>query len=619
MWRISRQSVLNAALRGGRPSRGSQALRSFTSSHSLLQQHNPGPANDTKAAGKSAKEVLSPAAQRAVDMEILKSLATHLWPSSATQPNATSIKTKVVASVSLLFASKLVNIYVPFLFKDLVDTFTAMSNVAAAADPVTTVPIALVLGYGLARSTAAGAAELRNAIFATVSHGTIRDISKQIFAHLHNLDLQFHLDRNTGVLSRTIDRGTRSINFALTSMLFNVFPTALEVFLVGSILTYNLGASYALITTSTVAAYTYFTVKVSDWRVVVRKEMNQAESQASGKVVDSLINYETVKLFGNEHHELQRYDSSLKKFQEASIVTQQSLSFLNFGQNAIFSAGLTAIMYMTLQDIVGGSATIGDLVLVNGLLFQLSIPLNFIGMVYRELRQAALDMQSMFALRQTSPLVRDGPNAQPLNLTAAPSSSSLITFDHVHFAYPSNPTRPILQDLSLSIAPGQKVAFVGSSGSGKSTLYRLLYRFYDLPAHPTASDTAKALSSGRITIGGRDIRDVTLRSLREHIAVVPQDTVLFNDTLGYNIRYGNLQATDADIDRVVKLAKLDGLVQRLPQGLQTKVGERGLKLSGKCVACVAVEVWRCLADWRHAAVGFEQAARSSAWPSHGAC
>eukprot|EP01033_Poteriospumella_lacustris_P004840 gene4840-3471_t len=430
-------------------------------------------------------------------MEILKSLATHLWPSSATQPNATSIKTKVVASVSLLFASKLVNIYVPFLFKDLVDTFTAMSNVAAAADPVTTVPIALVLGYGLARSTAAGAAELRNAIFATVSHGTIRDISKQIFAHLHNLDLQFHLDRNTGVLSRTIDRGTRSINFALTSMLFNVFPTALEVFLVGSILTYNLGASYALITTSTVAAYTYFTVKVSDWRVVVRKEMNQAESQASGKVVDSLINYETVKLFGNEHHELQRYDSSLKKFQEASIVTQQSLSFLNFGQNAIFSAGLTAIMYMTLQDIVGGSATIGDLVLVNGLLFQLSIPLNFIGMVYRELRQAALDMQSMFALRQTSPL---------------------------------------------------------------------------------------ALSSGRITIGGRDIRDVTLRSLREHIAVVPQDTVLFNDTLGYNIRYGNLQATDADIDRVVKLAKLDGLVQRLPQGLQTKVGERGLKLSGVAVS-----------------------------------
>jgi ABC-type transport system involved in Fe-S cluster assembly fused permease/ATPase subunit len=479
----------------------------------------------------------------------------------------------------------LVNIYVPFLFKDLVDTFTLTTG-AAATDPTaltaTSVPIALVLGYGIARASAAGFAELRNAIFATVSHGTIRDISKQIFTHLHDLDLQFHLDRNTGVLSRTIDRGTRSINFALTSMLFNVFPTALEVCLVGGILTYNLGPWYAVITTSTVAAYTYFTVKVSDWRVGIRKEMNQAESQASGKCVDSLINYETVKLFGNERHELQRYDQSLQKFQETSILTQQSLSYLNFGQNAIFSAGLTAIMYMTSQDILAGTATIGDLVLVNGLLFQLSIPLNFIGMVYRELRQAALDMQSMFVLKQKNPIVCNRVDAvalqiPPISQATKLSGAPLIEFSDVHFAYPSNPSRPILRGLNVAILPGQKVAFVGSSGSGKSTIYRLLYRFYDVDA--AAPGTGAAL--GSIKIAGQDITHVTLESLRSNIAVVPQDTVLFNDTLGYNIRYGNFAASDEEIDRVVKLAKLDGLVQRLPQGLETKVGERGLKLSGK--------------------------------------
>lgn len=344
----------------------------------------------------SSDEAAAAKRERELQWQIIKDLSSHLWPRKENNPDAFSIKTKVVGSLSLLLGSKVVNIYVPFLFKDIVDSFTA-AGLETAPDSVLSLtsaaPIALVLGYGLARMSSSGFAELRNAIFATVSHGAIRQISRDVFRHLHSLDMQFHLDRNIGALSRTMDRGTRSINFALTSIVFNVLPTALEVFLVAALLTHHLGAPYAAITTSTVAAYTFFTVKVSDWRTGIRKEMNAAESQASGKVIDSLINYETVKLFNNEAHEISRYDSSLQNFQKASILTQQSLSFLNFGQNAIFSTGLAAIMYLTVQDIASGVSTVGDLVLVNGLLFQLSIPLNFIGSVYRELRQAVIDME----------------------------------------------------------------------------------------------------------------------------------------------------------------------------------------------------------------------------------
>eukprot|EP01039_Chlorochromonas_danica_P010184 gene10184-11268_t len=340
--------------------------------------------------------------ERELQWQIIKDLSSHLWPRKENNPDAFSIKTKVVGSLSLLLGSKIVNIYVPFLFKDIVDSFGAVleTNPDSALSLTSAAPIALVLGYGLARMSSSGFAELRNAIFATVSHGAIRQISRDVFRHLHSLDMQFHLDRNIGALSRTMDRGTRSINFALTSIVFNVLPTALEVVLVAALLTHHLGAPYAAITTSTVAAYTFFTVKVSDWRTGIRKEMNAAESQASGKVIDSLINYETVKLFNNEAHEVSRYDNSLQNYQKASILTQQSLSFLNFGQNAIFSTGLAAIMYLTVQDIASGVSTVGDLVLVNGLLFQLSIPLNFIGSVYRELRQAVIDMEAMFKLRQ---------------------------------------------------------------------------------------------------------------------------------------------------------------------------------------------------------------------------
>jgi ATP-binding cassette subfamily B (MDR/TAP) protein 7 len=540
-----------------------------------------------------------------VNIEILKELSKHLWPSVQENPNANNIKTRVVVSVGLLFASKLTNIYVPFLFKDLVNYYEKLlapgtagsvtlpeiitQNPDLVSQLALSTPLWLVLGYGLARASSAGFSELRNAIFATVAHGTIRQVSCNIFKHLHQLDLQFHLDRNTGVLSRIIDRGTRSINFTLTSLLFNVFPTLVEVGLVGGILTYQLGLPYAVVTTSTVGLYTYFTIKVSDWRVNVRKEMNKAENAASGKVVDSLINYETVKLFQNEAYELARYDKSLEKFQNGSILTQKSLSFLNFGQNFIFSSGLMVIMFMTTQDILTGTATIGDLVLVNGLLFQLSIPLNFIGSVYRELRQSLIDMEQMFQLRRVAPKISDQREAlDPITKKEVKTvitkeldlKGEKIEFQDVSFSYPSNKERKILNNFNVTLPINhKKIAIVGSSGSGKSTIYRLLYRFYDINA-------------GSIKIDGQEIRDVTLSSLRSKIAVVPQDVLLFNETLEYNLTYGNVSVDKKKLDEVMKLCKLDEFVKRLPLGLQTTVGERGLKLSGGEKQRVAIA--RCL-------------------------
>ena len=615
---------------------------------------------------------------------ILKELGVYLWPSKDMHPNTSALKLRVVTAVTLLFGSKLLNIQVPFIFKALVDKLDLSSKSNAggsssaggvveggpgvgAADTSTTLlsdniqsvdesgisqlvpslstgndvsegllalsgasdsgiqlllasPIILSLSYGIARSSAAGFAELRSAIFAPVAHSAIRHVAKDVFDHLHRLDYQFHLDRNTGQLSRTIDRGSRSINFALSSMLFNVVPTAFEVTLVSGILAHNFGFQYACVALGTISSYTAFTIIVSDWRTGIRKQMNQEEANASGKVVDSLINYETVKLFGNEELEAQRYDQSLRGFQKASISTQQSLSMLNFGQNSIFSIGLTAMMYMTTQAILDGSATVGDLVLVNGLLFQLSIPLNFIGSVYRELKQATVDMEAMFQLRQVKPRVNDISTATNLEY-----HGGHIKLQDVHFSYPvtANSTitvhntkenealsvsssRKILNGLNMDIKAGQTVAVVGSSGSGKSTLLRLLYRFYDI-------------DRGNILIDNQNVNEVTSESVRNLIGVVPQDTVLFNDTLGYNIVYGNVSSIEKDIgdqnqdsflsecidvdwnhaltqserlQTALKLAQLEGLVSRLPEGLNTRVGERGLKLSGGEKQRVAIA--RCL-------------------------
>lgn len=391
--------------------------------------------------------------------KILKSLGTHLWPASDV-PHAREIKTKVLASIGLLLSSKLINIQVPFLFKDIIDT---LSVTTSSADPVTVIlPLSLICGYGLSRFTAAASQELRNAIFATVAQRAIRRVTRNVYHHLLRLDLQFHLERQTGALSRTIDRGSRSIDFVLRAMIFNVAPTAFEIALVSAILAHEFGWPYALVSLTTLGAYTAFTVGITQWRTKFRRQMNRLENEAGGKVVDSLMNYETVKIFNNEQHEVDRYDTCLKGYQQAALKTQTSLSLLNVGQNAIFSAGMTAMMIMAAQGVVNGNLTVGDVVLVNTLLFQLSVPLNFIGSVYRETRQAVIDMEAMFALTHETPTIHS-PTC-PLVLLPSPESGlDTIEFQNVHFGY--NDNRKILNGASFHIEAGKTTAIVGASGS----------------------------------------------------------------------------------------------------------------------------------------------------------
>ncbi|OQR87212.1 ATP-binding Cassette (ABC) Superfamily [Achlya hypogyna] len=502
-----------------------------------------------------AKSRPSDAPAKPTSKEIVASLAGYLWP-SGNDAEARAVKGRVALSLGLLVSSKLINIQVPFIFKDLVDVMGATATPEVAA----VLPVGLVVGYGLGRFSANAFQELRNAIFAKVAQGTIRQVARNVFEHLHGLDLKFHLDRQTGALSRTIDRGSRSIDFVLRSILFNVAPTALEIALVSSIMAHQFGWEYAAVTLGTLTAYTGFTVGVTQWRTEIRRRMNKLENEAGGKVIDSLMNYETVKYFNNEKHEADRYDTVLRNYQDASLKTQTSLSFLNAGQNAIFSAGLTAIMYMAAQGIVDGTLTVGDLVLVNGLLFQLSIPLNFIGSVYREVRQAVIDMEAMFALRAVQPKILPGAAA-----FADAKAPKTIRFEDVAFSYRED--RPILNGTTFSVAPGKTTAIVGTSGSGKSTILRLLYRFYDV-------------QGGKITIDDHDVRDLNMDTLRKAIAVVPQDTVLFNESIFYNIKYGNLAATDEQVYQAAKVAQIHDSIERFPEGYATKVGERGLKLSG---------------------------------------
>uniref|UniRef100_K3X9V5 Uncharacterized protein n=1 Tax=Globisporangium ultimum (strain ATCC 200006 / CBS 805.95 / DAOM BR144) TaxID=431595 RepID=K3X9V5_GLOUD len=512
------------------------------------------PASKTEALPKPKAD--SP---KETSKEILSFLMGHLWPSEKTD-EAKEIKRKVVASASLVLVSKALTIQVPFLFKELVDSLSVTST-ALAASPEVTVPLAIVLGYGVARFSANASSELSNAVFASVAQKTIRKVAIRVFNHLHAMDLTFHLDRQTGALSRTIDRGSRSIDFVLRAMAFRVVPTVLEIGLVSTIMAQSFGLSYAGVTLGTLATYTTFTVLITQWRDEIRRRMNRMENEAAGKVIDSLMNYETVKYFNNEKHEADRYDESLKGYQQAALKTQTSLSLLNAGQNGIFSIGLTAIMYMATQDIMAGALTVGDLVLVNGLLFQLSIPLNFIGTIYREVRQAVTDMEAMFALGNVKSSI-----AQPENaLTLTGKNPKSIEFRDVAFSY--RPDYPILVKASFKVEPGKTVAIVGTSGSGKSTVLRLLYRFYDPQA-------------GQILIDGKDVRQISPDELRRSIAIVPQDTVLFNDTIFYNINYGRLDATEDEVLNAARISQIHNSIARFPDGYNTKVGERGLKLSG---------------------------------------
>ncbi|TMX04635.1 hypothetical protein EJD97_006315 [Solanum chilense] len=513
------------------------------------------------------KEQTQPAteADQISNARIISTLAKYLW-----MKDNFEFRFRVIAALTLLVGAKVVNVQVPFLFKLAVDWLsTATGNASALAEFTTansTVlalfvsPAAVLIGYGIARSGASAFNELRTAIFSKVALRTIRSVSRKVFSHLHELDLQYHLSRETGGLNRVIDRGSRAINFILSSMVFNVFPTILEISMVSGILAYRFGASFAWITSLSVAAYIAFTLSITQWRTKFRKEMNKADNDASTRAIDSLINYETVKYFNNEVYETEKYDHFLKRYEDAALKTQRSLAILNFGQSAIFSIALSAAMVLCSNGIMNGVMTVGDLVMVNGLLFQLSLPLNFLGSVYRETIQSLVDMKSMFQLLEEKAQIGDAADAKSLNL-----SGGSIQFENVHFSYLTE--RKILDGISFIVPAGKSVAIVGTSGSGKSTILRLLFRFFDT-------------HSGNIKIDGQDIREVTLESLRKSIGVVPQDTVLFNDTIFHNIRYGRLSASEEEVYNAARQAAIHDTIIKFPQKYATVVGERGLKLSG---------------------------------------
>uniref|UniRef100_A0A8C5V2D3 Iron-sulfur clusters transporter ABCB7, mitochondrial n=1 Tax=Microcebus murinus TaxID=30608 RepID=A0A8C5V2D3_MICMU len=458
------------------------------------------------------------------------------------------------------------NIVVPFMFKYAVDSLNQMSgnmlNLSDAPNTVATMATAVLIGYGVSRAGAAFFNEVRNAVFGKVAQNSIRRIAKNVFLHLHNLDLGFHLSRQTGALSKAIDRGTRGISFVLSALVFNLLPIMFEVMLVSSVLYYKCGAQFALVTLTTLGAYTAFTIAVTRWRTRFRIEMNKADNDAGNAAIDSLLNYETVKYFNNEKYEAQRYDGFLKTYETASLKSTSTLAMLNFGQNAIFSVGLTAIMVLASKGIVAGTLTVGDLVMVNGLLFQLSLPLNFLGTVYRETRQALIDMNTLFTLLKVDTRIKDKVMAPSLQITP---QTATVAFDNVHFEYIEG--QKVLSGISFEVPAGKKVAIVGGSGSGKSTIVRLLFRFYEP-------------QKGSIYLAGQNIQDVSLESLRRAVGVVPQDAVLFHNTIYYNLLYGNISASPEEVYAVAKLAGLHDAILRMPRGYDTQVGERGLKLSG---------------------------------------
>ncbi|KAG6461973.1 hypothetical protein O3G_MSEX012975 [Manduca sexta] len=498
--------------------------------------------------------------------DMVRGMLEYVWPKDNEM-----IRNRVMLSLSLLFGAKVMNVTVPFLFKYAVDEVNqaattpagdALLGMATVPQALGTTAFSLLLGYGIARATAAGFNELRNAVFAKVAQHSIRRLACNVFTHLHNLDLSFHLGRQTGALSKTIDRGSRAINFVLSAMVFNIVPTMFELTLVSSILGLKGGFAFAGLAFSCVGVYAAFTLAITQWRTKFRVYMNKAENEAGNKAIDSLINYETVKYFNNEKYELEKYDVSLKKYEDASLKTASSLAVLNFGQHAIFSGGLSLIMIMAANEIAKGNMTVGDLVMVNGLLFQLSIPLGFLGSVYREVRQALIDMQTMFTLMTVQSRIKEIDKALPLIVDA---KTATIDFKDVSFKYVNG--KPIFNNLTFSIPAGKKIGIVGGSGSGKSTMVRLLFRFFEP-------------QSGTITIAGQNIRDLDLASLRRAIAVVPQDCVLFHDTIFHNLHYGDLAKPEEEVYRASRMAELHDSVQTWPKGYQTQVGERGLKLSG---------------------------------------
>ena len=529
-------------------------MRSRASSNSL---HMPAaPADDKVAAPERS------------DTDTLKRLFPYLW----------EYKWRVIAALSFMVGAKMANVSVPLLLKELVDS---MSFKPGDVQAVLVVPGALLLGYGALRLSTSLFTELRELVFAKATEGAARRISLEVFQHLHALSLRFHLERQTGGMTRDIERGTRGVHSLISYSLYSIIPTLIEVAFVLTLLAVKFDVWFAGITIIALVFYILFTVTVTEWRTQFRKQMNELDSTAHSRAIDSLLNYETVKYFNNEAFEAQRYDENLERYRRAAVKSQRTLSLLNTGQQLIIAIGLVAMLWRATQGVVDGRMTLGDLVMVNAFMIQLYIPLGFLGVIYREIKQSLTDLDKMFNLMEKEREIADEPDAQPLvfhpisagmepvSAGNATQLDATVRFESVSFAY--QPSRPILHHLSFEIPAGKTVAVVGSSGAGKSTLARLLYRFYDV---------SNPQEGGRITIAGQDIKHVTQASVRQAIGIVPQDTVLFNDTVEYNIAYGKPGASRAEVEAAARAAHIHDFISATPLGYLTMVGERGLKLSG---------------------------------------
>lgn len=485
----------------------------------------------------------------------LLNLWPYMWPA-----DRADLKARVVWATVFLFVAKLVLVAVPYFFKWATDALVGDAKTPPPLPDFMVGPVALVIAYNIVRVVQLAFNQLRDALFARVGQHAVRQLAYRTFVHMHDLSLRFHLERRTGGLSRVIERGTKGIETIVRFTILNTVPTVLEFALTAVIFAVAYGWVYVLVVAVTVAAYTWFTVWASDWRITIRREMNDSDTDANTKAIDSLLNFETVKYFNNEHMEAQRFDRSMARYEVAATKTWTSLGWLNFGQGVIFGGGMVIVMWLSALEVMAGTQTIGDFVFINAMLMQLSVPLNFIGFIYREIRQGLTDIEQMFDLLDVRQEVVDRPGAKPLAIT-----EGRVEFRDVQFSY--DPNRRILKGVSFEVPAGKTIAIVGPSGAGKSTVSRLLFRFYDI-------------QGGAILIDEQDIRDVTQESLRAALGMVPQDTVLFNDTIAYNVRYGRPNATDDEVEKAAELAQIGGFIKSLPGGYKSMVGERGLKLSG---------------------------------------
>jgi len=496
---------------------------------------------------------------RTGNLSVLRELAPYVWP--ADRPD---LRMRVVFALLALVVAKAITLAVPIAYKSIVDLLTGEASAGEIAGlsalGLAAGPAMLIIAYGVARVLMVLFAQFRDVWFTVVAQHAVRELANRTFRHLHELSLRFHLERRTGGLSRVIERGVNGVDTIVRMAVLNSIPTAVELAMISGLVAWYFGWIYVLVVLLTVGLYVWFTFWASERRISIRRDMNESDTEAHSKAVDSLLNYETVKYFGNEEHEARRFDASMARYERAAIRTYTSLGVLNTGQAVIFTLGTVTCMLLAARDVTRGTLTVGDFVMINAILMQLYLPLNFMGMVYREIKQGLIDVETMFALLNEPPEIVDKKGAKPLSV-----SKGEIKFENVSFAY--EPDRPILKNVSFEVPAGKMVAIVGPSGAGKSTISRILFRFYEL-------------SGGRVLIDGQNIRDVTQASLRAAIGMVPQDTVLFNDTIEYNIRYGKPDATVAEVREAARLAQIDAFVMTLPQGYHALVGERGLKLSG---------------------------------------